>query len=148
VELPLLNLPHASFRIRETDNSRQIFDNIRKRFVTLTPEEWVRQNFLNLLVTEKHYPASLVGVEMMVRVNEMSQRADIVVFQRTGKPWLIVECKSPSVILNEDVFYQAARYNSTLKVPFIAITNGMEHYCLFFNGESFDYLDDLPDFDT
>jgi hypothetical protein len=146
VELPPLNLPHASFRIRETAGSSQIFDPLRKRFVALTPEEWVRQNFLNFIVTEKKYPASLIGVEMLVRVNRMSQRADIVVYSRSGKPWLIIECKSPSVILNEDVFYQAARYNSVLKVPFIAVTNGLEHYCFFFNGESFDYLNDLPEF--
>ncbi|MEP7264591.1 MAG: type I restriction enzyme HsdR N-terminal domain-containing protein [Bacteroidota bacterium] len=131
----------------ETAGSSQIYDTIRKRFVTLTPEEWVRQNFLNFLVTEKQYPASLIGVEMLVRVNQMSQRADIVVYNRDGKPWLIVECKSPAINLNEEVFYQAARYNSVLKVPYIAVTNGMEHYCLFFNGKSFDYMDNLPDFD-
>jgi type I site-specific restriction endonuclease len=148
VELPPLNLPHAEFRVREDGNERQIFDAIRKRFVALTPEEWVRQNFLNFLVNERKYPASLIGVEMLVRLNEMSQRADIVVYQRNGKPWLIVECKAPTVTLDEDVFYQAARYNSQLRVPYIALTNGLEHYCLFFNGKSFDYLADLPDFNT
>lgn len=147
MELPPLNLPTASFRIRETEGSSQIYDSIRKKFVALTPEEWVRQNFLNFLVTEKNYPASLMGVEMLVRVNQLSQRADIVVYHRDGKPWLIVECKSPVINLNEEVFYQAARYNSVLKVPYIAVTNGMEHYCLFFNGKTFDYLDNLPDFD-
>ena len=146
VELPHLNLPHASFRIRDYGSYSQIFDQVRKRFVALTPEEWVRQNFLNFLISDKQYPASLLGVEMQVKVNNLSQRADIVVYNKEGLPWMIVECKSPAITLNEDVFYQAARYNSTLKVPYLIITNGMEHYCLFFNGSEFEYHNDLPDF--
>lgn len=142
-----LNLPQVNFRIREEGQSKQIFDSVRKRFVALTPEEWVRQHFIHFMINEKKYPASLMGVEMQVKVNELSQRADIVIFQRDGKPWLIVECKAPTINVDQDTFYQAARYNISLQVPFIVITNGIEHYCLQFDGKNFNYLDDLPPFD-
>ncbi len=142
-----LNLPAFNFRLKEKGQSKQIFDTVRKKFVALTPEEWVRQHFIHFMIHEKRYPSSLMGVEMMVRVNELSQRADIVVYQRDGKPWLIVECKAPHIQINQDTFYQAARYNITLQVPYIVITNGIEHYCLHFNGKNFDYLDELPAFD-
>ena len=142
-----LNLPQADLRLKEVGQSKQIFDTVRKKFVALTPEEWVRQHFIHFMIHEKRYPSSLMGVEMMVRVNELSQRADIVVYQRDGKPWLIVECKAPHIQINQDTFYQAARYNITLQVHYIVITNGIEHYCLHFNGKNFDYLDELPAFD-
>lgn len=142
-----LNLPQADLRLKDEGQSKQIFDSVRKRFVALTPEEWVRQHFIHFMINEKKYPASLMGVEMLVRMNELSQRADIVVYQRDGKPWLIVECKAPQITINQDTFYQAARYNITLQVPYIVITNGIEHYCLHFNGKNFDYLEDLPAFD-
>ena len=141
-----LNLPMADLRLRVEGQSKQIFDSVRKKYVALTPEEWVRQHFIHFMINNKNYPASLIGVEMQVKVNEMSQRSDIVVFQRDGKPWLMVECKAPYITINQDTFYQAARYNISLKVPYIVITNGLEHYCLHFNGKDFDYLDDLPDF--
>ena len=141
-----LNLPMADLRLKTEGQSKQIFDSVRKKFVALTPEEWVRQHFIHFMINTKKYPASLMGVEMLVKVNNLSQRSDIVVFQSNGKPWLIVECKAPHITINQDTFYQAARYNSSLKVPFIVITNGLEHYCLHFNGKDFDYLDDLPDF--
>ena len=142
-----LNLPQVDLRLKEDGQSKQIFDSVRKRFVNLTPEEWVRQHFIHFMISEKKYPASLMGVEMMVKVNELSQRADIVVYQRNGLPWLIVECKAPHITINQETFYQAARYNISLQVPFIVITNGIEHYCLHFNGKDFDYLEDLPAFD-
>ena len=145
-ELMVLNLPEAGLRLKEDGQSKQIFDCVRKKFVSLKPEEWVRQHFIHFMINEKKYPASLMGIEKLVTVNELSQRADIVIYQRNGKPWMIVECKAPHVVLNQDTFYQAARYNISLGVPFIVITNGIEHYCLKFTGDKFDYLDDLPDF--
>ena len=144
IVLPVLNLPPVDFRFSEEGQSKQIFDFVRKKFVSLTPEEWVRQHFLHFMINEKKYPASLMGVEMLVRVNELSQRADIVVYQNDGKPWLIVECKNTGVPITQETFYQVARYNLTLQVPYMVITNGFEHYCLFFNGKDFEYLDDLP----
>ena len=142
--LPALNLPPVEFRFSLEGQSKQIFDFVRKKFVSLTPEEWVRQHFLHFMINEKKYPASLMGVEMLVRVNELSQRADIVVYQNNGKPWLIVECKNTEITITQETFYQIARYNLKLQVPYMVITNGMEHYCLFFNGKDFEYLDDLP----
>lgn len=145
-QFPALNLPPVSFRITNDGQSKQIFDLVRKRFVSLTPEEWVRQHFLHFMIDEKKYPASLMGVEMLVKVNELSQRADIVLYQTDGKPWLIVECKKSDVTITQETFYQIARYNLTLQVPYMVITNGLEHYCLFFNGTDFEYLEDLPDY--
>ena len=144
IVLPTLNLPPVNFRFSAEGQSKQIFDFVRKKFVSLTPEEWVRQHFLHFMINEKKYPSSLMGVEMLVRVNELSQRADIVVYQNDGKPWLIVECKNTEISITQETFYQIARYNLTLQVPYMVITNGMEHYCLFFNGKDFEYLDDLP----
>jgi hypothetical protein len=146
--LQLLNLPEFDFSIKNNGQSKQIFDLVRKRFVSLTPEEWVRQHFLRYMIDYKKYPASLLAVEKLVKVNQLSQRADIVAYTRDGKPWLIVECKAPAVAINQDTFLQAARYNQTLLVPYLALTNGMEHFCLNFNGIHFDFLNDLPDFDA
>ena len=148
MQLPGLNLPAAEFRIRKTETSSQIFDIVRRRFVALTPEEWVRQHFIRYLISEKKYPASMLGIEMKVKVNTLSQRADIVVFNSFGNPWMIIECKSPDIVLDENVFYQAARYNLPLNVQFFVVTNGMEHYCLAFNGSEFIYLEDLPEYGT
>ena len=145
-QLILLNLPEFEFAIKTEGQSKQIFDPVRKRFVTLTPEEWVRQHFLRYMTDYRAYPASLLAVEKQVKVNNLNQRADIVVYNREGKPWIIVECKAPSVTINQDTFLQAARYNLSLNVPFFALTNGIEHFCLFFNGEAFEFLNDLPDF--
>jgi hypothetical protein len=146
MELPVLNLPSCGLRVRKVGQSKQIFDLVRRKYVALTPEEWVRQNFINFLTSVKGYPASLFAVEMQVNVFGLCQRADIVVYSRQGKPWMIVECKSPSVTLTHHTFYQAARYTSALKVPYIVMTNGLRHYCLHFNGISLDFLEDLPDY--
>jgi type I site-specific restriction endonuclease len=147
MQLPVLNLPPGEFRYNVVGQSKQIFDCVRKRFVALTEEEWVRQNFMFFMIHSKKYPASLMGIEKMVKVNNLSQRADIVVYQRNGLPWMIVECKSVKVSLTENTFYQAARYSSTLKVPYFVITNGLNHYCLHFNGQELKALSDLPEFD-
>lgn len=146
--LQLLNLPEFDFAIKNNGQSKQIFDLVRKRFVSLTPEEWVRQHFLRYMIDFKNYPASLLAVEKQVNVNQLTQRADIVAYTRDGKPWLIVECKAPAVAINQETFLQAARYNQTLLVPYLALTNGMEHFCLNFNGAHFDFLSDLPNFEA
>jgi hypothetical protein len=143
-----LNLPGYSFSVREQGQSKQIFDSIRKRFVALTPEEWVRQNFMRFMIDVHQYPAVLMAVERLVKVNELKQRADIVVYTREGKPWLIVECKAPSVKIDNDTFLQVARYNLTLQVPYFVLTNGIEHYCCHFSGQEFTFLDSLPAFNS
>lgn len=145
-QLVTLNLPSFEFSIREQGQSTQIYDIVRKRYVALTPEEWVRQNFMRYMIEFLRYPASLLAVERMVKVNGLTQRADIVVYNREGKPWLIVECKSFTVTLSQDTFLQAARYNQDLRLPYFVLTNGLEHFCLFFNGKQFEFLAELPEF--
>lgn len=139
-----LNLPSYEFQFRNDGQSKQIFDSLRKRFVELTPEEWVRQHFIRFLVEEKKYPASLISVEHGLKVSGMQKRTDLVVYSRSGKPMMIVECKAPEVEINEDTLFQAARYNMTLKADFLVLTNGMEHYCLRMLENNFEYLEDLP----
>lgn len=126
-----LNLPEYSFRIQETGKGLQIFDSIRKKFVALTPEEWVRQNFIRYLIEEKKYPASLISIEAGLKYNRLQKRCDITIYDREGNAWMIIECKKPSVKISQAIFDQAAIYNMSLKtkVNFLAVTNGLKHYC-------------------
>jgi hypothetical protein len=123
-----LNLPQYSFSISRDDGKEMILDLIRKKFVKLTPEEWVRQNFVRYLIEEGKYPAGLIGIEVMSAYNKLKKRVDILVHDRSGKPVMIVECKSWDVKLNEKVFDQIVCYNMGFKVPYIVVTNGIEHY--------------------
>lgn len=125
-----LNLPSYQPRIVYENDKPRIFDVIRKKFVALTPEEWVRQHFIHLLLDLK-YPAALMAVEKLVLVNNLRQRADLVVYNRKGEAALIVECKAPEIELCNKTIQQAARYNIQLDVPFIIVTNGMATYCVF-----------------
>ncbi|WP_439184074.1 type I restriction enzyme HsdR N-terminal domain-containing protein [Carboxylicivirga taeanensis] len=124
-----LNLPPAQLRTRSTENRIQVFDEVRKKYVVLTPEEWVRQHFIHYLVKHLNYSPGLVAVEIPVKVNGLSQRADIVLYNKKGKPVVIVECKAPDVPVTRRVFNQAARYNTQLKVDYLIVTNGLQHYC-------------------
>ncbi len=143
-----LNLPPVSFRTRQHAGKMQVFDVIRKKFVALTPEEWVRQHFIHFLMDQKHYPSGLIAVEMQVAVNGLKQRADVVVYNRKGKPVVVVECKAPSVAVSKSVFDQAARYNMQLQVDYLIVTNGLQHYCAHLNGtgNAYQMLPDFPDF--
>jgi len=143
-----LNLPTYNFRIRESNNKAEIFDDIRKKFVALTPEEWVRQNFIEWLKKEKNFPASLIAVEMGLKLNKMQKRSDVVVYNRSAEPALIVECKAPDVKIKQDVFDQIARYNMTLKVNYLIVTNGLDHYCCLIDHEKGEYqfLKEIPDY--
>jgi len=107
-----------------------IFDEVRKKWVVLTPEEWVRQNFLQYLVQVKKYPASLIAVEKEIKLGDLKKRFDIVVYDAASKPWMIVECKEMNVELNKQVLDQVLRYNITMQVPYLVITNGS--YCMAF----------------
>lgn len=124
-----LNLPVAQFKIKTVENKQQVFDEVRKKYVVLTPEEWVRQHFVHYLVRHLNYSPGLIAVEMLVKVNGLSQRADIVLFNKKGQPVMIVECKAPEVNVSRRVFNQAARYNTKLKVDYLVVTNGLQHYC-------------------
>ncbi len=142
-----LNFPDFSFRVREQGQSKQIFDSVRRRFVALTPEEWVRQNLIQFMLEVYQYPLSLMAVEKIVKVNGLSQRADIVVYDRAGSPWLIAECKAPSVKISQDTFLQAARYNFSLNVSYLLLTNGHEHFCLMRGINQFEFMESLPKFE-
>ena len=126
-----LNLPVFTFRYKEEGAKKFIFDEVRGKFVALTPEEWVRQNFLKFMAQHLGYPSVLTGVEKLLKVNGLSQRCDILVFNRKGHSVLIVECKAPSVNIDVSTLSQAARYNTTLKVPYLVLTNGLKHYCIY-----------------
>ncbi len=141
-----LNLPKYSFTIREIDGKRMIFDTIRKKLVKLTPEEWVRQNFISYLVNLKEFPASLMAVETKVNINGLSQRADIVSYNTQRKPVFVVECKAPQVKITNQVFDQVARYNIQLKTRLICVTNGLNHYCALLDkdGRNYNFLEEIP----
>ncbi|MCK5856548.1 MAG: type I restriction enzyme HsdR N-terminal domain-containing protein [Bacteroidales bacterium] len=145
-----LNLPEYQFRLRKNDNAKtEIFDSIRKRHYVLTPEEWVRQNFMQYLIQEKNYPASLMAIEKGLKLNGMQKRTDIVQYNKLGNPVLIVECKAPEIKLKQDTFDQAARYNLTLHVDYLIITNGMEHFAckMDYKNNRIVFLKEIPTFD-
>ena len=123
-----------------------IFDVVRKKYLLLTPEEWVRQNFIQYLNKVKKYPLGLMGVEQMVKYNSLKTRADIVMYNTEGKANIIVECKAPDVKITQDTFNQIAKYNSQLKVKYLLVTNGMNHYCCEMNYEKNEivFLEEVP----
>ncbi len=123
-----------------------IFDVVRKKYLLLTTEEWVRQNFIHYLNKEKKYPLGLMGVEQMVKYNSLKTRADIVMYNTEGKANIIVECKAPDVKITQDTFNQIAKYNSQLKVKYLLVTNGMNHYCCKMNYEKNEivFLEEVP----
>jgi type I site-specific restriction-modification system R (restriction) subunit len=145
-----LNLPTYLFRIKEEKGKKYIFDEIRRRFVVLTPEEWVRQHLVKFLIANKSYPQQLISVEKGFRQFRRKQRYDLLIYNRNGEPLMIVECKAPGVEINQNVFDQASRYNLMYKASFILISNGMNHYCCHINLESrqYKFLNDIPDFNT
>ncbi len=145
--MPRLKLPEYPERIREKQNGKQeIFDPVRKKFVRLTPEEWVRQHFINFLVNHHGYPASLLHVEATLTYNHLTKRSDIVIYGREGKPLMAVECKAPSVEITQKAFDQLAMYNFTLKVSYLVLTNGIQHYICRMDPEkgSYIFLEEFP----
>lgn len=146
--LPQLNLPQYTFKYKTEGKRTQIFDAIRKKYVALTDEEWVRQNFIRYLIEEKKFPASLMAIESGLKYNLLQKRSDLVVYDRSGKPYLILECKAPSVKVSQDAFDQAARYNMTYKVKYLVITNGINHFCCEMNytDGSYVFLKEVPEF--
>jgi len=125
-----LNLPDFQLKIRVVGGQQQIFDEIRKKYVALIPEEWVRQNFIQYLVYSRKYPKGLIAVEHPLIINGVSHRADIVVFSSSGKPLAIIECKATDVAIDQSVVQQASRYNLLLKAPYLMLTNGLVHFCV------------------
>ena len=129
MNMPQLNLPNVALKTKLVEGTTQVFDAVRKKYLVLTPEEWVRQHFIHYLNKEKNYPLGLMGVEQMVKYNGMQTRADIVLYTTDGKPNVIVECKAPNIKITQDSFNQIAKYNFKLKVKYLVVTNGMQHFC-------------------
>jgi len=145
-KLPILSLPIYKLKLKTVEEKIHIFDEVRKKYLLLTPEEWVRQNFIHYLNKEKKYPFGLMGVEQMVKYNSLKTRADIVIYNLEGKPNVIVECKAPEVKITQDTFYQIAKYNSQLKVKYLIVTNGMKHFCcqMDYENNKIIFLEDVP----
>ena len=143
-----LNFPTYTFRFKNSENKVAIFDEIRKKFVILTPEEWVRQNVVRFLLDEKKYPKSYVNVEKVIKINGLTKRYDIVVFQPNGQLFLLIECKAPEVAISQNTFDQIARYNMVLEAKYLMVTNGLNHYfCqMDFENEKYLFLKALPEF--
>lgn len=143
-----LNLPEYKFNIKKEGEKYYIFDTQRKRHVSLTPEEWVRQNFIQFLIQEKKYPSALIAVESQIKINGMKKRCDAIVYDQTMQPFIIIEFKSPAIAITQQTFDQAAVYNSKLKVAYLIISNGLEHYCCLVDSSSMQYqfMEVIPDF--
>ncbi|MEJ6794746.1 MAG: type I restriction enzyme HsdR N-terminal domain-containing protein [Flavobacteriales bacterium] len=134
--------------MKTEQGSRQIFDPVRKKMVKLDPEEWVRQNLIQFLNKDKNYPISLMAVEKGLTVNKLSKRFDILCYNNDSKPLLLVECKAPSVKISQAAFDQISIYNLQFKVPFLLVSNGLEHYCcqLDYEKNSYSFLSEIPDY--
>ncbi|GJM30163.1 MAG: restriction endonuclease subunit R [Cyclobacteriaceae bacterium] len=141
-----LNLPDYPLKTRCQGNQDFIFDQFRKKYVLLTPEEWVRQHFLNYLVNDLGYPKSLVKVESGLSVNRMGKRTDILVYSQQIKPFLLIECKAANVPLSDKTFDQLSLYNQAIRAEYLVITNGIKHYCCFMDYEtnSYQFQSQLP----
>ena len=141
-----LNFPKYQFRFKSSENKTLIFDEIRKKFIILTPEEWVRQHVVRFLISEKKYSKSLINVEKQLKVKDTIKRYDVVVYNRDGSIFLIVECKAPSISITQQTFDQIARYNLVANATYLMVTNGLErYYCqMDYENEKYIFLRDLP----
>jgi len=143
-----LNFPSYSFRFKNSENKVSIFDDIRKKFIILTPEEWVRQHTVQYLLQDKNYPKSYLNVEKLISINDIHKRYDIVVFKPNGDLFLLIECKAPEVRISQATFDQIALYNLKLNAQYLMVTNGVNHYfCqMDFEKEQYVFLEKLPNF--
>ena len=145
-----LNFPKFTFRFKNSENKVSIFDEIRKKFVILQPEEWVRQHCVHYLIKNKNYPKSLINVEKELKINGLRKRYDIVVYNPDGSIHIIVECKSAKIKIDQTTFDQIARYNLALKATYLMVTNGINHYyCqMDFINECYSFLENIPDYNV
>ena len=145
-----LNFPTFTFRFKNSENKVAIFDEIRKKFIILTPEEWVRQHVVQFLLQDKKYPKSYINVEKLIKINDLNKRYDVVVYQPNGELFLLIECKAPEVKITQQTFDQIARYNLVLNAKYLMVTNGLNHYfCqMDFENEKYVFLKELPEFET
>lgn len=145
-----LAFPSYQFRFKNSENKLSIFDEIRKKFIILTPEEWVRQHCIQFLIQEKNIPVSLINVEKELKVNDLKKRYDIIVYHPDGSIYLLVECKAPSITISQNTFDQIAQYNFVLNADLLMVTNGLNHYYCKVNVEdkAYQFLKDLPEYKT
>ena len=143
-----LNLPKSEFKIKSSENTQYIFDIIRKKYVVLTPEEWVRQHIIHYLIVTKGYPKSLIAVEKQLIINTLKKRFDILVFNNTGLPKIVVECKSPNTKIAQSTFDQIARYNLNLNADLLMVSNGLQHYFCKLDAinEQYIFLKEIPSY--
>ncbi len=141
-----IHFPDPDFSIRKEGEQELIFDRIRKKYVVLTPEEWVRQNFLHYLIAVKHYPAALFAVEKEILLGDLKKRCDAIVYNRQGKPWMIVECKEMEVKVDAKVLEQILRYNLAMPSPYLVLTNGLHTFCVERSEKDWRMLNELPEF--
>jgi type I site-specific restriction endonuclease len=143
-----LHFPTYSFKIKSKENKPYIWDEIRKKYLLLTPEEWVRQHTVQYLIQEKKYSPDWMAIEKQFSINNIHKRADIVVFNKKMLPYIIVECKAPNVKITQETFDQIARYNLALDAKYLMLTNGLQHfYCqMNFEKKTYIFLEELPSF--
>ncbi|MBQ4915373.1 type I restriction enzyme HsdR N-terminal domain-containing protein [Maribacter sp. MMG018] len=143
-----LNFPGYTFRFKNRQNKELIFDIVRKKFMVLTPEEWVRQHVVHYLHVDKQYPLSLINVEKQIILNGLKKRYDIVVFNSDGSIHILVECKAPHIRITQETFDQIARYNFNLNATHLMVTNGLAHYScqMLFDEEKYRFLKEIPEF--
>lgn len=143
-----LNLPSAALKITRKENRDYVFDTLRKKYVALTPEEWVRQNFVHFLIRYKNYPVGLLANEVQISLNSTRKRCDTVLYNRNLTARMIIEYKAPSVNITQEVFNQITRYNIVLKVDYLIVTNGINHYCckVDYKNNSYSFLRDIPEY--
>jgi len=140
----VIHYPEPEFRTKTSLGKRFIFDGLRRKWLLLTPEEWVRQNFIQYLIRVQGYPAAQIAQEKSIRVGEMSKRFDILVYDRQHEPWLMVECKAPEIKLEESVLHQLLRYHSAIPAGMLVITNGSSSYAWKKNGQQLELIEELP----
>ena len=143
-----LNFPTCAFKLKSSENKTLIFDIVRKKYVIVTPEEWVRQHVIHFLLKEKNYPISLIAIEKQLKINKRVKRTDIIVYNKQGTPEILIECKAPSVKITQTTFDQIARYNLSANSNFLMVTNGLAHYfCqIDTDKETYIFLEDIPSY--
>ncbi len=142
-----LNLPHTDLKLRKTQGKIQVWDHIRQKWIILTPEEWVRQQFTHWLVEQLGYPRARLAHEISLQFGSMQRRCDAIVYDHEAKPLVILEFKAPHISISQSTFDQITRYNSVLRVPYLIISNGMKHYCAHIDTDkSVVFLDEIPRF--
>ncbi|TAH25211.1 MAG: type I restriction enzyme HsdR N-terminal domain-containing protein [Cytophagales bacterium] len=145
-----LNLPFAQLIISQIENKSYVFDLIRKKHILLTPEEWVRQNFLHFLMNYLHYPKALCAIERGLKYHTLRKRTDITIYDQSGKVFMVVECKASHIPLTQKTFEQAANYSYSLMAKYLVVTNGLRHLCCRLNHESktYEFLENLPKYES